>query len=57
MRFVKVQYDAYNRQFKMADSEQTIQLDDGGLYLIADFSDHDFQSAELDQLEANHNPA
>jgi len=42
MRYVKVQYDAYNRNFKMADGELSTELDDGGLYLVADFSEEDF---------------
>jgi hypothetical protein len=42
MRYVKVQYDAYNRKFKMADGELATELDDGGLYLVADFAEEDF---------------
>ena len=42
MRYVKVQYDAYNRKFKMADGELSTEIDDGGLYLVADFSEEDF---------------
>ena len=42
MRYVKVQYDSYNRKFKVAGDELSTELDDGGLYLVADFSEEDF---------------
>ena len=42
MRYVKVQYDAQNRKFKMTDTELATELEDGGLYLVADFSEDDF---------------
>jgi hypothetical protein len=42
MRFVRVQYDGYNRQFKLADREFASELEDGGTYLIADLSPSDF---------------
>jgi hypothetical protein len=58
MRFVKVQYDGYNRQFTMMNTELASQLDDGGLYLVADFSNEDFLSpADLDELEADQEPS
>ena len=58
MRFVKVQYDTYNQQFTVMDRELASQLDDGGLYLVADFSNEDFlPPAELDMGETNHTPA
>jgi hypothetical protein len=41
MRYVKVQYDAWNRRFT-AESELATELEDGGMYLIADFSEEDF---------------
>jgi hypothetical protein len=54
MRFVKVQYDGYNRQFTVMDRELASHLDDGGLYLVADFSNEDFLSpAEFDAIEAD----
>ena len=58
MRYVKVQYDAYNRNFKMADGELSTELDDGGLYLVADFSEEDFlPPAALDFIEGDHTSA
>ena len=42
MRCVKVQYDGYNRQFTLIDRELARELEDGGTYLIADFSAQDF---------------
>jgi hypothetical protein len=42
MRYVKGQYDAQNRKFKMTDTELATELEDGGLYLVADFSEDDF---------------
>jgi hypothetical protein len=42
MRFVRVQYDAYDRQFKMADRLLASQMEDGFTYLIADLSPSDF---------------
>jgi hypothetical protein len=58
MRFVKVQYDGYNRQFTVMDRELASQLDDGSLYLVADFSNEDFLSpADVDTIEANQRPS
>ena len=42
MRFVRVQYDANDRQFKMADRLLAWQMEDGFTYLIADLSPSDF---------------
>jgi hypothetical protein len=42
MRFVRVQYDACDRQFKMADRLLAWQMEDGFTYLIADLSPSDF---------------
>ncbi len=42
MRFVRVQYDAYDRQFKMADRLLASQMEDGFTYLIADLSPSEF---------------
>ena len=58
MRFVRVQYDAYNRQFKLMDRELSSQIEDGGTYLIADVSAESFLPLEAqDLLEADHTPA
>ena len=59
MRFVKVQYDAYNQQFNVMDRELATDLDDGSLYLVADFSSEDFlpPAAELDPAGAKHTAA
>jgi hypothetical protein len=46
MRFVRVQYDAYDRQFKMADRLLAWQMEDGFTYLIADLSPSDFVSTQ-----------
>ena len=54
MRYVKVQYDACNRKFNMADPELSTELEDGGMYLVADFSEEDFlPPAPLDLLEGD----
>jgi hypothetical protein len=51
MVLIKVQYDAYNRQFKILDRELARTLEDGETYiLIADVSIKDLelkQSAEI----------
>lgn len=39
MRFLRVEYDAYNRQFKLLDQEMARELHDGETYLIADGGD------------------
>jgi hypothetical protein len=59
MRFVKVQYDTYNQQFTAMDRELATHLDDGSLYLVADFSTEDFlpPSAEADAPGASHTAA
>lgn len=57
MRYVKVQYDGYNRQFKLMDGGSAGELEDGGTYLIADFSQDFLLPEQLDLLEANHIPA
>jgi hypothetical protein len=46
MVLIKVQYDAYNRQFKLLDRELAHVLDDGETYmLIADVSLEDLKPA------------
>ncbi len=57
MRFVRVQYDAYNRQFTFVDRELASQMEDGAMYMIADLSHSDFLPDELDLLETNHAPS
>jgi hypothetical protein len=48
MVLIKVQYDAYNRQFKLLDGECRKALEDGEIYmLIADVSLEDLKSAEV----------
>lgn len=39
MRFVHVEYDAYNRQFKLLDQSFAHDLKDGDTYLITDPGD------------------
>ena len=46
MRFVRVQYDAYNRQFNLADNDLARELEDGGTCLIADSSLEEFLAFE-----------
>ena len=44
MVLIKVQYDAYNRQFKLLDRELARTLEDGETYmLIADVSVRDLE--------------
>ena len=70
MQFVKVQYDAYNRQFTFIkaapcracasrmDHRASSQMEDGSIYLIAGLSPIDYLPADdLDLIEANHTPA
>jgi hypothetical protein len=45
MVLIKVQYDAYNRQFKLLDRELACTLEDGETYmLITDVSVRDLES-------------
>jgi hypothetical protein len=58
MRFIRVQFDAHDRQFKLTDRELASQMEEGGMYLIADLSPSDFLPAEgLDLLDADPVPA
>lgn len=43
MTSIRVQYDAYNRQFNFLDGQGT-DLQDGETYVIMDFSVNDFDS-------------
>jgi hypothetical protein len=48
MVLIKVQYDAYNRQFKVIDRELARILEDGETYmLIADVSIKDLESVAV----------
>jgi hypothetical protein len=51
MRVVPIQYDGYNRQFKLAKSEDARALEDGGVYLLMDFSWADLEPAEMETTE------
>ena len=47
MVLIKVQYDAYNRQFKLLDRELARVLEDGETYiLLADVSIKDLESKQ-----------
>jgi hypothetical protein len=47
MVLIKVQYDAYNRQFKLVDREFASKLEDGETYvLIADMAVADIKPSE-----------
>jgi len=47
MVLIKVQYDAYNRQFKLLDRELARVLEDGETYmLIGDVSIRDLESKQ-----------
>ena len=48
MVLIKVQYDAYNRQFKLLDKGLVKALEDGETYvLLADVSVEDLKSTEV----------
>jgi hypothetical protein len=54
MVLIKVQYDAYNRQFKLCDGESKNTLTDGETYLlIADLSIEDLALAGGVQISAD----
>ena len=58
MVLVKVQYDAYNRQFKLLDRELAHVLDDGETYvLIANVSLDDLKPAGDAETPSNVEPA
>lgn len=51
MVLIRVQYDAYNRRFKILDSEMTGTLEDGETYmLIADVSVADLASNDSEKV-------
>ena len=49
MTLVRVQYDAYNRLFKLLDPAMARALEDGETYLIMDFSLKDFEPPEVSE--------
>jgi hypothetical protein len=49
MRFVRVRYDACDRQFKPMTHELSSQVEDGAMYLLAEFSADDF--APIDEAK------
>ena len=52
MVLIKVQYDAYNRQFKLVDRESTQTLVDGENYLlIAEVSTEDLNIKPADNIQ------
>ena len=53
MKLMRVQYDAYNRQFKLLDKPAGCVLEDGETYLIVDFSAKDFELESAEVNEAN----
>jgi hypothetical protein len=53
MVLIKVQYDAYNRQFKVLDGELTRILEDGETYvLIADVSIKDLELKQSGEIQS-----
>jgi hypothetical protein len=54
---IKVQYDAYNRQFKLLDQQLVRALEDGETYvLIADVSLQDLKPASEAEISAELEP-
>ena len=57
MVLIKVQYDAYNRQFKILDKELARTLEDGETYmLIADVSIQDLESRQPEEIQSEPMP-
>jgi hypothetical protein len=53
MVLIKVQWDAYNRQFKLLDRELARTLEDGETYmLIADVSVRDLESHQKMEIQS-----
>ncbi|HYR89579.1 MAG TPA: hypothetical protein VE422_36225 [Terriglobia bacterium] len=53
MVLIKVQYDAYNRQFKIVDRQLGRILEDGETYmLIADVSIQDLESKQPAEIQS-----
>ncbi len=54
MVLIKVQYDAYNRQFKLLDRDLAHALDDGETYvLVADVSIEDLKPTDDIKIPAD----
>jgi hypothetical protein len=53
MTLIRVQYDAYNRQFKLLDKPMSGVLEDGETYLIMNFSGSDFELEPGEVTEIN----
>ena len=51
MRVITIQYDGYNRQFTLAKNQDAKALEDGGEYLLMDFSSCDLEPAEMETME------
>ena len=57
MRFVKVRYDDYNRQFNVTERQSGVEPDERPMYVLDDFSREDFLSpADLDVLDIEDTP-
>ena len=53
MVLIKVQYDAYNRQFKLLDKDLLASLEDGETYvLIADVSVEDLRQTAISDVRS-----
>jgi len=54
MVLIKVQYDGYNRQFKLVDRELAHMLEDGESYmLIADISLKDLETKQGTEIQSH----
>lgn len=51
MKIIPLEYDAYNRKFKLVNKEDAKWLSDGSVYLLMDFSAKDVEIAELEEIE------
>lgn len=45
MKIIPLEYDAYNRKFKLVHKEDAKWLSDGSVYLLMDFSSKDFANS------------
>lgn len=53
MVLIKVQYDAYNRQFKLVDRESVKALEDGEIYMVlSDVTVEDVKLARSSDIPA-----
>lgn len=51
MKIIPLQYDAYNRHFKLVNKDDAKALSDGGVYLLIDFSTKEIELTDLDEVE------